>query len=120
MHTGLVVKQMQPDFHDALPMPLCIVRGATAYPVARCSVLRTADAGRSDAKATQVCARHPAQPARRSMAFLRCALGAGKWPDELEPYEKMKAAMGCQLAQQLHTALGLDAFASEVGGWGGS
>ncbi|PRW05744.1 nucleolar 6, partial [Chlorella sorokiniana] len=45
---------------------------------------------------------------------LLCQLeGSGKWPDELEPYQKMKAALGCQLAQQLHTALGLDAYATE-------
>lgn len=53
--------------------------------------------------------------------FLACllpALCAGKWPDELEPYQKMKAALGCQLAQQLHTALGLDAHATEVRGAG--
>lgn len=52
------------------------------------------------------------------LACLLPALCAGKWPDELEPYQKMKAALGCQLAQQLHTALGLDAHATEVRGAG--
>ena len=41
-------------------------------------------------------------------------LAAGKWPDAIEPFQKMKAAMGCQLAQQLQTTLGLDATATEV------
>lgn len=50
-----------------------------------------------------------------SMPLFPLTLRAGKWPDELEPYQKTKAALGCQLAQQLHTALGLDATATEVG-----
>jgi len=49
------------------------------------------------------------------MPLFPLTLRAGKWPDELEPYQKTKAALGCQLAQQLHTALGLDATATEVG-----
>jgi hypothetical protein len=38
---------------------------------------------------------------------------AGKWPDNLEAFHNMKAAFGCQLAQQLHQTLGTEASASE-------
>lgn len=45
---------------------------------------------------------------------LVCQLeGSGKWPDSPEAFQKMKAAMGCQLAQQLQQALGMEAQASE-------
>lgn len=37
----------------------------------------------------------------------------GKWPDSLEAYQKTKAAIGCQLAQQLTHALGMEAAAAE-------
>lgn len=38
---------------------------------------------------------------------------AGKWPDHPEAFNKMKAAVGCQLAALLHQTLGMDA---QVGG----
>lgn len=34
---------------------------------------------------------------------------AGKWPDHPEAFQKMKAAVGCQLAQLMHQTLGMDA-----------
>jgi uncharacterized protein (DUF2249 family) len=54
----------------------------------------------------------PAGPLPRG----RSSSCAGKWPDQPEAFSKMRAAVGCQLAQQLHTALGLEA---QVGAWGG-
>ncbi|KAL4426966.1 hypothetical protein ABPG77_009527 [Micractinium sp. CCAP 211/92] len=45
---------------------------------------------------------------------LLCQLeGSGKWPDHPEAFQKMKAAVGCQLAQLMHQTLGMDAQASE-------
>jgi U3 small nucleolar RNA-associated protein 22 len=32
--------------------------------------------------------------------------GSGKWPDHPEAYNKMKAALGCQLAQALEAGAG--------------
>ena len=40
-------------------------------------------------------------------------LCAGKWPDHPEAHAKAKAAMGCQLANELVTGFGLHASASE-------
>ena len=45
---------------------------------------------------------------------LLCQLeGSGKWPNEPEAFNKMKAAVGTQLAQSLQTNLGIYAMATE-------
>ena len=38
---------------------------------------------------------------------------SGKWPDHPRAYAKAKAAMGCQLADELASGFGLHASASE-------
>lgn len=39
--------------------------------------------------------------------------GAGRWPDDPRAHAKAKAAMGCQLAEELASGFGLRAAASE-------
>lgn len=39
--------------------------------------------------------------------------GSGKWPTDPEAFNKMKAAVGVQLAQSLHSGLGINANATE-------
>lgn len=49
-------------------------------------------------------------PVRGLNAFLFIA---GRWPDALAAFKKMKAALGVQLAEELFTGFGLRASASE-------
>ena len=44
---------------------------------------------------------------------LDCVICAGKWPEHPRAYLKAKAAMGCQLADELASGFGLHAHPSE-------
>lgn len=39
--------------------------------------------------------------------------GSGKWPGDAQAAEKLRAALGCQMAQELESQFGLHARATE-------